>query len=426
MGKKISRRHLLKLLCVTAGNLGLGLLPGCKSPIGHAEEGLSPQAYLPIIKTSEATSTPTSTETPTPTNTPTETPAPTNTPTATNTPQPLPTSSRVVHVHSEEATSWTGQTDFWNHVDQNATDTMIDQGMQTLTGTTNVGDAWSTLLPDYSPGQKIAIKVNFNNSTSCADADEQIDALIQPVNAIIRGLKARGVAESDIWVYDASRQIPNRFVNGCLYSDVLFLDSAGCHGHGVSWVSNDLDAYVTFNPPAGHPAPPATRIDDLLINCTYLINVPIMKPHRIAGVTLTFKNHFGDITAPWELHSYIRLTDANYRSDYNPLVDIYNNPHIRDKTVLVLGDGLIAARDFDSAPSGWNTFQGDVPNSLFLSRDPVAIDCVMCDHLDAELSLPSESDDYLVLASDAGLGQYERGDPFGSGYAEIDYVKIEL
>ena len=165
-------------------------------------------------------------------------------------------------------------------------------------------------------------------------------------------------------------------------------------------------------------------LNSALIGCDYLINMPIMKPHRIAGVTLTFKNHFGDIAAPWDLHDYIRLTDPLYRSDYNPLVDIFRNPHISGKTVLVVGDGLVASLDFDGPPSPWSTFGNDTPNSMFFATDPVAIDCVMCDFLDAELGIPEGADDYLVLADQAGLGTFERGDPWGSGYSVIDYLKI--
>jgi hypothetical protein len=335
---------------------------------------------------------------------------------------PPPTGSRVVHVHNSGATSWNGQTDFWNYVNQSTVDTMVDQGMMALTGAATVAQAWESLLPNYTAGQFVAIKLNFNNCSACNDADGQIDALIQPVNAVVRGLKLIGVPEANIWVYDASRRIPNRFVNGNLYSGVVFRD-AGCR-QGVSWSSTDPNAQVTFRPPAGHPAPPATRIDDVLINCSYLINMPILKPHRIAGITLAFKNHFGDITSPWSLHNYIRLTDPLYRSDYSLLVDIFRNPHIAGKTILVLGDGLVASKQYDGPPSVWSTFGNQTPNSLFFATDPVAGDCVMADLLTAEMTIPAAAGDYLALAAQAGLGTYERGDPWGAGYSIIDYVKI--
>jgi len=116
-----------------------------------------------------------------------------------------PGASTVVHVHAPSATSWNGETDFWNHVSQPVVDRMVDEGMMALTGKPTVADAWRAVLPSYAPGEAIAIKANFNNAASCSYAGPEIDALMQPINAIVRGMKAIGVEESDIWVYDAIR-----------------------------------------------------------------------------------------------------------------------------------------------------------------------------------------------------------------------------
>jgi hypothetical protein len=48
----------------------------------------------------------------------------------------------------------------------------------------------------------------------------------------------------------------------------------------------------------------------------------------------------------------------------------------------------------------------------------------MCDFLQAEGGIPTGSDDYLRLAATAGLGVFERGAPWGSGYQQIDYLKV--
>lgn len=193
------------------------------------------------------------------------------------------------------------------------------------------------------------------------------------------------------------------------------------------FASDDPDAYVTFFSPPDIPEPPATKITDVLIDATYLINMPIMKTHGYTGVTLAFKNHFGTIDKPDPLHDYVGLSWSYYRTDYSLFVDLYRNPHIAGKTILTIGDGLFAAKDGTTAPpSPWTTFGSQVPNSLFFATDPVAVDCVMCDFLAAEISIPAKSDDNLRLAGDAGLGVFERGDPWGSGYDQIDYLKTEL
>ena len=300
---------------------------------------------------------------------------------------------------------------------------MVDQGLIALAGVSSVVDAWQVLLPDYQPGQAIAIKINLNNATSCGDTDGQIDALIQPVNALIHGLKLRNVSEADIWIYDAIRPIPDRVVAGCLYSDVRLFDN-GCRDL-AGFSSDDPNAYVTFFPPSGVPYPPAQRISDVLINATYLINVAIMKRHFLTGVSLTFKNHFGTINNPGGLHNYVGLDYSYYRTDYNPLIDIYQSPHIGAKTILNVGDGLFAASQFNQAPVTWSTFEGRVPNSVFLATDAVAMDCVLCDFLAAEFGVSQGSDDYLQLANQVGLGTYERVNPWTSDYSSIDYIKIE-
>ena len=371
------------------------------TPAPAVAQSVAPRTYLPYLQKSPTLPTPTLAPTPAPTNT-----------------IPAPLGPRVVHVRDQGATSWGGETAYWNFVNQTLVNEMVDEGLMALTGATTVADAWRALIPNYRAGQIVAIKINLNNSTSCDDADGQIDALVHPVNAIIRGLKLIGVPEAAICVFDASRRIPTQLVNGCLYSGVVFRD-AGCR-QGAGWSSTA----VVFQPPAGVTMPPQTFLDNVVVGCSYLINMPILKPHGIAGVSLTFKNHFGDITNPWNLHDYIGLDWSQYRTDYNPLVDMFRSPHLGGKTVLILADALFAAKGFEAKPTTWSTFGNQVPNSVFLSVDPVAMDCVLCDFLEAELGLPAESDTYLALASQAGLGVYERGNPWGGGYGNIQYVRL--
>jgi hypothetical protein len=343
--------------------------------------------------------------------------------------------SRVVHVHGPDATSWDFSTGWYgDYVNQSVVNDMADEGLKQLTGQPTVAAAWQTLLPGYASGKAIAMKVNFNNSHwDCADSDNEIDALVEPVNALIRGIKEIGVQEEDIWVYDALRALPDRFRTRCPYPNVRFFDAYGSCAEPATFNSGDPDAEVNFS----HPSLTARRLTDVVINATYLINVPILKDHGIAAVTLGFKNHFGTInviirSGDDNLHYYISPGSSHYSSSYDPQVDIYLNPHIQNKTVLTVGDGLygaVGASTNTSPPSQWSTFGDDAPNSLFFAVDPVAMDCVMFDILDAEPGYHPQrngGDNYLKLAAGAGLGVFERGDPWGSGYNQIDYLKIEL
>lgn len=299
---------------------------------------------------------------------------------------------------------------------------MVDQGITALTGASTVADAWQTLLPNYQQGQGIAIKVNFNNALACDTTEFRINSIAEPVNAIIRGLKQIGVDESDIWIFDAIRAIPDRFVSKILYGNVRYFDTS-CR-EPATFNSNDPNAFVVFETP-GLPDD-RTRISDVLISATYLINVPLLKRHTTPGVSLSFKHHFGTINLPRELHNYIDPSKSEYSSDYSPLVDIFRNPHVGNKTILTVGDGLFAARSADSPPELWTSLGNQSPNSIFLATDPVAIDSVMSDVLTGEYSLKQNYDDYLQVASDAGLGVFEHGTPWTGGtYNNIDYIYLE-
>ena len=408
--EKLTRRDFIKKATLTGAGLAAG--GSLLTSLNALAQG---KVYLPLILKSPATPTPTAT----PTNTPTATP------TTPSEPPPPPSDSRVVHVHDPNATDWDFSTGWYgDHVDQARVNDMVDQGVMALTGTSTVADAWRALIPNYAPGEAIAIKVSFNNAWSCDDSDDRIDALIHPVNAAVRGLKHIGVAEEDIWVYEAVRRIPNRFVNGCPYN-VQFFSGQDCPPlQSPGWSSDDPDAFVTFNPPSG-PAPPSIRIPDVLVNAAYLINMPIIKRH-VVGVSLGFKNHLGTVKYPGELHDYIRPDGSLFRTDYSPYVDIYQNPHVGAKTILTIGDGLFGSwYGYTAKPEPWTTFGDVAANSLFFATDPVALDSVMYDFLAAETTIIDNADVYLNVAENAGLGVFEHGAPWGSGYNTIDYVKIE-
>jgi uncharacterized protein (DUF362 family) len=334
---------------------------------------------------------------------------------------------KVVHVYCERATDWDFLSGWWgNHVNQGVVSEMVDRGLMELTGRNSRAAAWQALLPNYVTGQRVAIKVNFNNAQDPGDADNSIDATIEPVNAVIAGLKEIGVAASDIWVYDAVRAIPTRFQDGCDHPGIQFSGDSSSNPQGFSTTQE-----VTFQPPAGGPSLAAQRISNVLVSADYLINVPLMKKHCCAWVTLSFKNHFGSIANCAALHGYTFPYEDDYTSAYSPLVDIYKNPHFGAKTVLTIGDGLYGSRGSqDSVPEPWATFDNDSPRSLFFSQDPVAIDSVMYDFLQDEAGIQDHGDDYLVLAAQAGLGVFEHRNPGASNredwYSQIDYRYLDM
>lgn len=360
-----------------------------------------PKVFLPLISGGQETPEPTPDPTPDPTPEPT---------------LPPPGSSRVVRVHHSTVTNWTGSGNYWDTVDQAKVTAMVSAGVRALTGKATVAEAWQAILPNYVAGEGIAIKANFNNTM-----DGDLPTLSNPIPHIflpvLQGLVTRGVRQQDIWFYDVSRRIPSYFYTPIhnAYPNIKFYDQ----NHEA--ITYTLNAQVSIPAPGGGVV--VQNIPDQLARAKYLINAPIMRNHSSAGVTLGFKNHFGSIHHPWGFHELGQIYSIP-----SVLRDLYKSPYIGPKTILTLGDGIFGALgQQDSAPQVWvNTF-GDYPKSLFFAKDPVAIDCVMADFLDAEWGNLEGSTDYLVLSHAAGLGTYEHvANPLANpNYTKIDYQLIE-
>ncbi|MBU0755543.1 MAG: DUF362 domain-containing protein [Planctomycetes bacterium] len=344
---------------------------------------------------------------------------------------------RVVHIKEESSVSWDFGSDWYGYaVNQEVVDAMVEKGLMTLTGTVSVPDAWARLVPDYRSGRRFAIKVNFNNYHSTfPDPDPDINALIEPVNGVIRSLIQFGVAPERISVFDVthgwhSGGMPRlAFINRCLYEGVHFVAYLGN--------SNPYSAteFVTFDPP-GFPGIPDLPICNVLVESDYLINMPIPKEHSFTGVTLGFKNHMGSIARCQNMHPFYPFT-YYYNPEYNPLIDLFKNRHFSGKLVLTVGDFLFGNwYDTIGVPPRWITFDDNAPKSLLFAADPVAIDSVMTDFLEMERleqgirlgegALLAGTRDLFVLAQKEGIGVHEKGDPWkqpaGSGYEKIGYI----
>ncbi len=361
----------------------------------------------------------------------------------------LPSPHRVVSIHDSNATSW----DFScmssgvcanyygdnRYVNQQVINKMVATGVMRLTSTNSAPAAWKVLLPDYQQGEKIAIKENFNDSimgggiSGYGDNDAYVDALPQILNAVIAGLKSIGVVEDDIWVFDASRYITDRFRDGVYYSGIHYFDRSG-NGQDVKEAgfssSPPDDALINFSDSSYGES---HQITDVLVQATYLINIPILKRHGGAGITLCLKNHLGTIngftSGSHSMHNYFYLSGSSYESDKNPIVEINNNPHIKNKTILNIGDGLYGTYPSNNSwPKQWSSFTDDSPNLLFFSVDPVAVDSVMTDFIKRNgVSFPDSSYDILQVAAQTGMGVYESwNNDDNRKYEVIDFHEIDF
>ena len=189
----------------------------------------------------------------------------------------------------------------------------------------------------------------------------------------------------------------------------------------------------------------------------YLINFAILKGHS-SGVTLCAKNHYGSIIRTPSCYLRPELPglpadgkNLNYYNmhyslpnagqspawspgiaQYRSLVDLMGHAELGAKTVLYLIDGLYGGYYWEAHPYKWNTwpFNGDWPSSILASQDPVAIDSVGYDFVNAEwpdvvqygrapaakYDMQGGAEDYLheaALAYDPPSGTFYDPDHYG-------------
>ena len=331
--------------------------------------------------------------------------------------------NRVVVVKGNHVTTWNG-TDYWygspSYVSQTHMDNMITEGIKSLTGQSTELAAWNQIIPSYSSGDKIAIKMNENNGASGGNV---IDPLPQLLKALVKSLKVRGVAESDIWFIEPSIGIDNRVAQPVkeAYPGVTFY-GAYSTTYSSSCTYNSIDPSLTID--HGDPGIGNSKLPDQMLTAKYLIHMPIIKAHGLAGVTLTYKNLIGlfQRAAISKFHSYF------FSTSNNPLVEIYANSNVGGKTRLIVGDGIYGnwVNNY-TAPTKWSIFGNDWPKRIFLATDPVAIDCVMYDFLDWQNDRTSQHEIYIVQAANANQGTRDHwNNPTEKKYSVIDFVQLDM
>jgi len=312
---------------------------------------------------------------------------------------------KIVRAYSPDATYWDYASNYYfDFVHQDVVNDMVAQGVNVLTNN-NPGQ----LLERYTPGDKWAIKINLNNYS---DASNEIDATAPSINAVLSLLvEDLGIPETDIYVYDTSRPIPDFRVRSRILYDVVFVQS------GDALAQADYSAPISFRYIS-------TQYMPLVLSTSqHLINLTLFKDHLFCLSTMAFKNHFGTTKpGPANLHSPI----------HENLSDLSASSHIRDKTRLIVGDALFGV--WDGGPYGWpmqwSTFPGGpTPNSIFLGNDPVAHESVMVDYLIAEQEYHGVtllSHQFLHDAMEYhNLGIHEHRDENGK-YRSIRYVELEI
>lgn len=312
---------------------------------------------------------------------------------------------RVTWIRDAEVARWNGMDGHWwdeGNIDQERLEHMYDKSVCALTGDKTPKSAWKSIFKyynkqhgnssrGYKKGEKIAIKINLNNTYDVRDRDNDIDQSPQATIALLRQLtQYAGVPQECITVYDATigwkrRAVPDRIYQPVhqLFPKVKWMSAMGSEGvDSAHWVK-DAISYTDPSVRLGTVLPKA------VVDATYIINIALLKGHEITGATLCAKNHFGSIPFPAQMHGSHTVSQMDGKEgDYSAYVDLMGCPNLGKKTLIYIVDGLYGMQTNVGAPRAdrdkWKMFGNEWSSCYFMSLDPVAIESVCLDFLFAE------------------------------------------
>ena len=255
---------------------------------------------------------------------------------------------------------------------------MLAAGGGSLFDVEDPSDAWRKL---FGPDDVVGIKVN------CI-AGPQLSSHPNVVAAIVAALKAVGVAEEKILIWD--RKSGELAKAGY----TINVDGPGVRCYGTKEAGGFEKKATTKGSFKGSLSKILTQ------RITALINAPILKDHGIAGVTAAMKNHYGSFSNPRQHH-------ANGCDPF--IADLNSVAEIKDKTRLIVCDATRALCNGGPAYKPAFTWRY---SGMLVATDPVALDTIgarIIDEKREEMGLPSLEEAgrpprFLASAAARGLG----------------------
>jgi len=292
--------------------------------------------------------------------------------------------------------------DYWfddKNTNQSVVNQMYSDGLKLITKATTDAAAWDSIFHfynrthgrgdvGYTAGEKIVIKVNYNAGGGGPGINTSPQINYALLDQLINNA---GVAQADIGIGDPHSGTPVENYNKCnaAFPKVNY------------W--NSLDTAIT-EPLVTSDGQLTIHLPQVYIDATYMINMPVLKKHHRAGISLCSKNHNGSVCpalgTAFPVHYSLPCPDADgvasngaYGS-YRIFVDYMGHKDLGGKTILYVIDGLWSSVNYAHPPIKWrmSPFNNDYPNSIFMSQDPVAIESVGFDFLFKEFdaSNPTE------------------------------------
>ena len=321
---------------------------------------------------------------------------------------PGPYPGRVIEVHHPQSVTPTGD------VNDQAVNTMMNRGMTSLTGADDPAEAWRQL---FQRDDVVAIKVNpvGKRTSSRPRAAGSISSPAVLLD-IVRNLKDIGVPTRNIIVFERyanefrsagyERVMGTRPMDGVRwYASAHAYDNeqleitgqnlGGNRDPHVVGYDRDVFVHMGFCSPSHHRRDDRRFRSHLSRIVTHMANkiitIPCLKDHRSAGVTLALKNMshgFNNNVARSHISGIYRLDDSptgpNQCNTFIPTA--VTQRHIRERATLHIMDGLIGV--YEGGPGNWNrTWATWQRKSLFFATDPVAMDHVGWDIIDAKRAL---------------------------------------
>jgi hypothetical protein len=339
------------------------------------------------------------------------------------------------------------------NTNQDIVDKMLADGLCSISGKKNTADAWNSIFryhnlkrgkgdTAYKRGEKIYLKLN-RTAASGAINQEYIRQKDKPlalafetspqiVHAMLRQLvNVAGVSQESIFVGDTMRNLyQDEYVKYYAeFPKVNYLSSFGNTSGRIKSGESASDLIFYSDKKSVMSDAGSDKLYTVMEETEYLINLPSMKGHNLAGITLCAKNHFGTHVRPRASHLHPGLnTDSSRKGygHYRVLVDYMGNRHTGEKNLFYILDALWCGANWNGLPVKFlmPPFNNHWSSSLMLSLDPVAIESVAADFLRTEFSHPEHTvpyiiepgvDDYLHQAADpknwpAGIVYAPNGD----------------
>ncbi|MEM3072846.1 MAG: DUF362 domain-containing protein, partial [Candidatus Bathyarchaeia archaeon] len=219
-------------------------------------------------------------------------------------------------------------------------------------------------------GKPILVKPNYLNAKH-PSTGVTTDARV--VEGVIKYLKRCGVGE--IIIGEGSG-----FADTFEAYKVAEVDVIG-EKWGVKLVDLNKDRFIEVNP-SNPLALEKVKVAETALNSA-IISVPKLKPHRIAGVTLSLKNMMGAVYPKGSMHLHLHKKIADLASILRPCVAVI--------------DGVIAGEGHEDSGT---SVEMDL---VIAGTDPVAVDAVGA----AVMGVDPQEVKHLRYAEKKGIGTYD-------------------